>query len=191
MSFLKITVRFLEVVHVFVGVHITALHCASADELEQGARKWALSLGSPHFVKLQFVSFGARQPQQSCQAAEFFLFYFFCRVMGSMAGLCSKEKPNWLVFSIVAKSCHHNKVRPWSCCRDPTKHTTERFMQVHRRTKQTLSFSSFCFGCLHLFPLCMSPHHLHLDVFSVGFVSSNRCRFFSHLSWLTTQSLCL
>lgn len=85
--------------------------------------------------------------------------WIFCGVMGSMAGLCSKEKPNWSLFSVVAKSCHHNKVRPWSCCCDPTKHTTERFMQVHRQTKkQTLSFSSFCLGCLHLFPLFISPN---------------------------------
>lgn len=84
--------------------------------------------------------------------------WIFCGVMGSMAGLCSKEKPNWSVFSIVAKSCHHNKVRPWSCCCDPTKHTTERFMQVHRQTKQTLSFSSFSL----LFALAVSTFFLSL-----------------------------
>lgn len=116
--------------------------------------------------------------------------WIFCGVMGSMAGLCSKEKPNWSVFSIGAKSCHHNKVRPWSCCCDPTKRTTERFMQVHRRTKQTslslhfaLAVSTFF---LSLFPPTPPPWCL-----LCGFCEQQQVQVFSHLSWLTTQSLCL
>lgn len=59
-----------------VGVYITALLCASADEMVREGRKWAHSLGySPFFfffAKLQSFSFGARQPLLCCQAAECF-----------------------------------------------------------------------------------------------------------------------
>lgn len=66
--------------------------------------------------------------------------WMFCGVMGSATGLCRREKPNWSVFLNVANSCHHNKVRPWSCCCDPTKHTTERFMQAHWQTSPLFLF---------------------------------------------------
>lgn len=128
----------------------------------QGGQKLAHSLvQSPGFEKLQFVSFVARQPLPCCQAAE-----CLCGLMGGMAGLCWEEKPNWSVFSTVAKSCHHNKVRPRSCCCRPTKYTTERFRQIHRHTNKP-SLSIHFVNAVSTFSSVYSPTipFLHLLCF--------------------------
>lgn len=48
---------------------------------------------------------------------------------GQHGGLRWMELPNWPAFSAAAKSCRHNKVRPWSCCCDPQKQQEPRWFR--------------------------------------------------------------
>lgn len=113
--------------------------------------------------------------------------WMFCGVIGSMAGLYWREKPNWSVFSIAAKSCQHNKVRPWSCCCcDPTRHPKEKFRQVHRWTNKpslSLHFSVAVFTFLSFFVF----YCLFDILFLLSPVLCSLCSYLNGLFWRQKQ----
>lgn len=121
-------------------------------------RKWAHSMGySSHFE-----SFSS---SLSPPASPFLLpsIWMFCGVMGSKAGQRQWERPNWSVFSTAAKSCHHNKVGPWSCCEIRQQRYGWKYKRwlTHPSSFSSLPLTSFSWyyfsPCMSVAPPPLSP----------------------------------
>lgn len=180
-----------------VGVYITALLCASADEMVREGRKWAHSLGySPFFfffAKLQSFSFGARQPLLCCQAAECFA--------ESWAAWQGYVEAKLISLKLQPKAATIIKLRLDHVFVIHKAHNTEMEANTGGQTNPSLLYPSssslsprFDFPLSFFFFICLTTPLLStasLLLFCCLFGSSNRCRFSaSRPGWPLRASAC-